>query len=109
MGDDERKRLLDLHPLMKITDKTVTDRAEIMRKLDEAKRLGYYVEVDEIIEGLTGVGVPIMDFSGTVVAALGATQPGFQIKEGVMERIMDSLVDAARAISKDLGYYDKKE
>jgi IclR family KDG regulon transcriptional repressor len=109
MSEDERKRLLDLYPPTRITDKTVTDRAKIMRTLDETKRLGYYVEVDEIIEGLTGVGVPIMDFSGNVVAALGATQPGFQIKDGVMEKIIESLVDAARSISKELGYYEKKE
>jgi IclR family transcriptional regulator, KDG regulon repressor len=109
MSEDERKRLLDLYPPTRITDKTVTDRAKIMRTLDETKRLGYYVEVDEIIEGLTGVGVPIMDFSGNVVAALGATQPGFQIKDGVMEKIIESLVDAARSISKELGYYEMKE
>ena len=109
MGKEERKRLLDLYPPTKITDKTVTDRAEIMRILDETKRLGYYVEADEIIEGLTGVGVPIMDFSGNVVAALGATQPGFQIKDGIMEKIIESLVDAARSISKELGYCEKKE
>ena len=109
MDEDERKRLLELYPPTRITDKTVTDLDEIGRILDETKRLGYYVEVDEIIEGLTGVGVPIMDFSGNVVAALGATQPGFQIKDGVMEKIIESLVDSARSISKELGYSETKE
>ncbi len=106
---EERKRLLLLYPPTKITDKTVTDPKEIMRKLDKTRQLGYYVEADEVIEGLTGVGVPIMDFSGNVVAAIGATQPGFQIKEGVMENIIQSLLDAARSISKELGYHEMKE
>jgi IclR family transcriptional regulator, KDG regulon repressor len=109
MDKQERKRLLDLYPPTKITEKTASDRDDILRTLDETKKLGYYVEVDQIIEGLTGVGVPIMDFSGNVVAALGATQPGFQIKEGIMEKIIRSLVEAARSISKDLGYHDKNE
>jgi len=107
MDDKERRRLFALFPPTKITDKTVTDINELMKRLDETKKRGYYIEVDEIIEGLTGIGVPIVDFSGNVVAAIGATQPGFQIKEGCTEKIINELLDAAMAISKELGYTSK--
>jgi DNA-binding IclR family transcriptional regulator len=104
MDDDEKKSLLKLYPPTKITEKTVTDIREIMQKLDETKRLGYYIEKDEVIEGLVGIGVPIRDFSGNVVAALGATQPTFQIKEGTIENTIRQLVEASKSISKELGY-----
>ncbi|MCX8022831.1 MAG: IclR family transcriptional regulator [Syntrophorhabdaceae bacterium] len=104
MDDEERRRLFKLFPPTKITEKTVTDIEEILKRLDETRRCGYYIEVDEIIEGLTGIGVPIVDFSGKVVAAIGATQPGFQIKEGSVVKIIDELKEAAQAISKELGY-----
>lgn len=104
MDDKEKERLLKLYPPTKITAQTITDTRRIMKKLDEAKRKGYYMEQDEIIEGLLGIGVPIRDFSGNVVAALGATQPVFQIKEGTVENTIQQLLEASRSISKELGY-----
>jgi DNA-binding IclR family transcriptional regulator len=104
MDDREKERLLKLYPPTKITNKTVTEGRRIMKKLDDSKRKGFYMEQDEIVEGLLGIGVPIMDFSGNVVAALGATQPVFQIKEGTIENTIQQLLEASRSISKDLGY-----
>jgi DNA-binding IclR family transcriptional regulator len=104
MDDNEIKRLLKLYPPTKITSRTVTDIRKIVKKLDEAKRKGYYMEQDEVVEGLLGIGVPIRDFSGNVVAALGATQPVFQIKEGTVKGTIQQLLEASRSISKELGY-----
>jgi DNA-binding IclR family transcriptional regulator len=104
LGEPEKKRLLKVYPPTKITDQTITNVRLIMRKLAETKRLGYYIERDEIVEGLVGVGVPIRDFSGNVVAALGATQPAFQIKDGTIESTVRQLVQASQSISKELGY-----
>jgi DNA-binding IclR family transcriptional regulator len=104
MDDKEKERLLMLYPPTKITSKTVTNINKIMKKLDEAKREGYYMEQDEIVEGLLGIGVPIRDFSGNVIAALGATQPVFQIKEDTIKNTIQQLLEASRSISKELGY-----
>jgi len=104
MDKTEIHRLLRLYPPTKITPKTITNTRLIIKKLDEARQNGYYMEQDEIVEGLLGIGVPIRDFSGTVVAALGATQPVFQIKEGTLESTISQLLDASRSISKELGY-----
>jgi DNA-binding IclR family transcriptional regulator len=104
MDDNEIKRLLKLYPPTKITSRTVTYIRKIVKKLDEAKRKGYYMEQDEVVEGLLGIGVPIRDFSGNVVAALGATQPVFQIKEGTVKGTIQQLLEASRSISKELGY-----
>jgi DNA-binding IclR family transcriptional regulator len=104
MDEGEKERLLRLYPPTKITFKTLTDPRRIMKKLDDAKRKGYYMEQDEIVEGLLGIGVPIRDFSGNVVAALGATQPVFQMKEGSIENTILQLLEASRSISKELGY-----
>jgi DNA-binding IclR family transcriptional regulator len=107
MEEDERKRLLQQYPPNKITEYTVTDIDEIMRKLDETGRLGYYIEKDEVVEGLLGIGVPIRDYYGNVVAALGATQPAFQIKKGAIEGIIQELINASRLISKELGHVEQ--
>jgi IclR family transcriptional regulator, KDG regulon repressor len=104
MDNKEINRLLRLYPPTKITPKTITDVRRIIKNLDEARRTGYYIEQDEVVEGLLGIGVPIKDFSGNVVAALGATQPVFQIKEGTVDNTVQQLLEASRSISKELGY-----
>jgi IclR family transcriptional regulator, KDG regulon repressor len=106
MDENERKRLLQQYPPTKITEYTITDIDEIMHRLDETKRLGYYMEQDEVVEGLLGIGVPIKDYYGNVVAALGATQPAFQIKKGAIEDIIQELMKASRLISKELGHVE---
>ncbi len=75
MDNKEIHRLLRLYPPMKITSKTITDIRQIMKNLDKARQGGYYIERDEIVEGLLGIGVPIRDFSGNVVAALEQHNP----------------------------------
>jgi len=106
MEESERKRLLQQYPPTKITEYTVTDVDEVMRKLDETRKLGYYIEKDEVVEGLFGIGVPIKDYYGNVVAALGATQPAFQIKKGDIEDIIQELLKASKIISKELGHIE---
>lgn len=104
MDNKEKERLLKLYPPTKIPGETVTGIRRIMKKLDEAKRKGYYMEQDEVVEGLFGIGVPIMDFSGNVVAALGAAQPVFQVKEYTVGNTIQRLLEASRSISRELGY-----
>lgn len=104
MDDKERDRLLRLYPPTKITPKTITNVKQVIKKLEMTRRRGYYIEQDEIVEGLLGIGVPIRDFSGTVVAALGATQPVFQIRQGTIDNTIKQLLEASRSISKELGY-----
>lgn len=103
MGNEERMRLLNLYPPTKLTEKTMISTKELMRRMDELKETGYCIERGEVIEGVLGVGVPIADFSGNVVAALGACLPEFQVKPDGLERAIQKLRDASRSISKELG------
>jgi DNA-binding IclR family transcriptional regulator len=104
MPDEQRKKLLQLYPPGKITDKTVVDVRELMRRFDQTKKSGYYIEREEVIDGVRGIGVPIRDFSGNVVAALGACMPEFQVNEKVTQRAIKELTAASRSISKELGH-----
>ncbi len=104
MPDAEKKRLLELYPPGKITEKTVTDVKELIKRFDQVKKRGYYIEREEVIDGVMGIGVPIRDFTGNVVAALGASMPEFQVNEKMIQRAIRELVAASTAISKELGH-----
>ncbi|HVN23398.1 MAG TPA: IclR family transcriptional regulator [Syntrophorhabdales bacterium] len=104
MPDEQRKKLLQSYPPEKITSKTVVDVRELMHRFDETKKSGYYVEREEAIDGVLGIGVPIRDFSGNVVAALGACMPVFQVNEKFTQRAIKELTAASASISKELGH-----
>ena len=104
MSDEQKKKLLQLYPPVKITDQTVLDAGELMRRFDKIKKLGYYIEREEVIDGVVGIGVPIRDFSGNVVAAVGASMAGFQVNEKITQRVIKELTAASTSISKELGH-----
>jgi DNA-binding IclR family transcriptional regulator len=100
----ERKRLLKLYPVKKHTETTITKTKEVLDRLDEAKKQGYYLERHEFIEGVAGIGVPIMGFGGKVVAALGACLPEFRAKDPEVERTVQALIKTSNLISKEIGF-----
>lgn len=104
MKESERQRLLEAYPPQKLTPATVTDMKELLQRLEETRRLGYYLESGEVIEGVVGIGVPIRDFSGEVAAALGAAFMEFQLRDAGLQKAVEELLGAAREISRGMGY-----
>jgi len=72
----ERQRLLELLPLERFTERTITDRAVLESELDRIVSVGYAVDNEEYVLGVACVAVPVPNRHGDVVAALavqGAT------------------------------------
>ena len=98
--DDRRKRLTGLRAF---TARTVTDADELLAVLAEVRRRGVAFNYGEWHQGVRGLGAPILDGDGGVIAALGISGPAERLKRAVMGGLAGPLVDAARAISVDLG------
>jgi len=72
----ERQRLLELLPLERFTERTITERAVLESELDRIVSAGYAVDNEEYVLGVACVAVPVRDRSGEVIASLavqGAT------------------------------------
>jgi IclR family transcriptional regulator, acetate operon repressor len=72
----ERQRLLELLPLERFTERTITDRAVLESELDRIVSVGYAVDNEEYVLGVACVAVPVRNHNGDVIAALavqGAT------------------------------------
>lgn len=67
---DERAALLDLLPLTRFTEHTITDRALLGREIDRIVAAGYSVDDEEYVLGVACVAVPVRLASGQVVAAV---------------------------------------
>ena len=88
---------------------TVTDPAEIRRRI-RALRAGHALWTDgEYVEGLASVAAPVLDADGVAVAAIYTYGPSFrfpstEVGPGSARWIADRVRRAARAVSTDLGH-----
>jgi IclR family transcriptional regulator, pca regulon regulatory protein len=87
----------------KYTSRTQTERADIVRILDEVRRSGFSIVDQELEVGLRSIGVPIRDKGGAVVAGLSVSVIEGQItREAMIERYLRPLQDAAEEITSTL-------
>ena len=102
---DARKRLLDAAGLPKFTARTVTSRRALARQLTAALADGYAMTVEEYEDGLNAVAAPVLDHTGSVVAAVSVSGPAFRLGARRMADVAEALVAGADRISERLGYF----
>lgn len=98
-----RKRLLE-KPLEKYTPFTITDPELLERNLAEIRHEGCAYSVSEREVGAYSIVAPVRDALGQVVASLAISGPQFRLSEEKVEVYKKLVKDAARAISRNLGY-----
>ncbi|WP_116952776.1 IclR family transcriptional regulator [Jiangella endophytica] len=99
----ERRELVpDLH---RYTPRTICDHDELDTALDLVAHRGYATEVEELALGRSCVAAPILDQSGSIVAALSISGPlsALGLADGDPE-LASTVIEVADAISVGLGY-----
>ncbi len=66
---EERARLLAL-PLEALTPSSPTDPAELATRLEMIRARGWELAIDDVVEGIASLGVPVHDGAGKVIAAI---------------------------------------
>ena len=103
----ERARLLK-PPLARMTSSTITDRDRLRTQLDEVVARGYAQTLEELEEGLHAVAAPVRQADGEVVAALSVSGPAFRMRPMDLPRVARLTMDAADAISRRMGYVERR-
>lgn len=88
------------------TDRTITNRVELETDLHGVRRHGYAVADSELEPGLVAIAAPIVEPTGSVVAAVSVTGPSVRLTGDRLPRVARLLVTEAKAISRAL---DPKE
>ena len=102
--EDEMRHLLDHSPLVAHTKNSLTDPEAFLQRLRGMREDGYVVELNEAIEGVWGVAVPIWDAREEVVAAVGVGQPMTAHSKKREVETIEGVRICANAISAELGY-----
>ncbi len=104
LPQDEVESLLAKTPLTAATKKTPANKEELEALLKKVREQGYAIEDGLFIDGVAGVGAPVRDFTGKVVAAIGVGFFSSLVGPRELKKIARATVSAAEAISLEAGY-----
>jgi IclR family transcriptional regulator, pca regulon regulatory protein len=89
-----------------LTRKTVTDKAEIKRLVEDVREKNYSTTVDQLDYGITAIAVPIRGASGRTIAALNSSgYSGLVTAEELVDKRLQELRMSAARIAQTLSRY----
>lgn len=86
------------------TPATITDPDRLLDELAVVRRQGYGVNWAEMEEDLVAVAAPVRDHRGEVAAAVSISAPAFRMSREGLPETGKHVMEAARALSADLGW-----
>lgn len=99
------EEILEERTLTKVTEYTITDKAELFKVLDTAAERGIAFNNQEDTSGLRAIGAPILDTSGMPLGALSVSGPSHRLEQEELEqRIIDQLKGVTNEVELRLQY-----
>ena len=89
-------------PLTAYTENTITQWPEFRKTLDDVRRQGYALDIDEQEIGLTCIGAPILDNNRSAIAAISLSGPTQRMKAGDFHYKISRVMETAAKISAAL-------
>jgi DNA-binding IclR family transcriptional regulator len=103
LTDDQVRRLVG-SDLPQYTPATLSTPAELIAALDETRRDGFAVAVDELEVGLTAVAAPVRSLHGDIVASLSVSGPSFRLAVEGTDTVIDAVRSAGAQVSARMGW-----
>lgn len=101
---DERESALKGVRLLAFTQKTLANRPALDAELARIRQQGFALDDEEHEEGIHCIGAPVFDHTGSIVATISVSWPGFRYKREEESQKIDKIKAAAERISTVLGY-----
>lgn len=86
------------------TSNTITDLDALRKALADIKRKGLAMDNQEVELGLCCLAAPILDISGTAIAAISISGPTTRLNKKRIQELTPHLKNAVADISRQLGY-----
>jgi DNA-binding IclR family transcriptional regulator len=108
LPEEEREEIVRSLSLAPHTERTVTSGMALRASLDEIRRAGVCVTVDELVPGASGIAAPVFDRHGRVAGACAIGGPTDRVRPRVRTLSTD-VKTTARALSARLGHRARDE
>jgi IclR family pca regulon transcriptional regulator len=90
--------------LDRLSERTVTNKRELRRIIEQARKQGYTLVDQEVEEGVRSVAVPIKSPGGRAEAALTVCSHASRVSvERIMEEFLPLVLDTSKKITRSLG------
>jgi DNA-binding IclR family transcriptional regulator len=103
MPPEDCKRLIAALPLPAFTPNTITDAAALTREIETVRQEGIAHDRCELDPDVRCIAMPVHDFAGRSVAAIGLSGPVWRLTSEVVEDLARRLRAAAAELSGELG------
>jgi DNA-binding IclR family transcriptional regulator len=103
---DQLKRFLERVEMKPSTNKSITDVPALMREIAEIKHSGIAFDDGEFNPEVRCIAVPVMDFTGQIVGALGISGPIWRLSNQVLQGHARTVRAAANRLSAEFGARD---
>ena len=108
LSPDQLERFLARAELAPSTPKSITDKDLLKREIDEIRRSGIAFDDGEFNAEVSCVAVPVTDFTGQVVGALGVSGPIWRLTLRAMQSQASTIRAAADQLSRAFGHVGAK-
>jgi IclR family acetate operon transcriptional repressor len=99
----ELEQLLSDIDFRAYTDNTLTTAAKLRRELTDIRKNNVAHDRCELDPDVRCIAVPVYDFAGRCVAAMGVSGPVWRMSEDIIPQRIEELKAAAATLSKALG------
>ncbi len=108
LGFDESRldEMVRKQGLPALTPHTIHTVEALRKELENVKLQGWAIDNEECEIGARCVAAPIRDYTGKIVAAISTSGPVFRMTKEKMEYMKTRITQAAKEISRRLGYED---
>jgi len=100
------EKVLDGLSYEKCGPNSPVSKKQVKARLEQVRRDGYDVSIDEAAKGIVAMAVPVRDSSGNVVAALGTAFPTSRLTKQRRKEVLAVLTTCAAGIDKLWGAPD---
>ena len=95
---------IDRLELVPVTSHTIVDRGELKKRVDFVRENKYCQSKNERQLGAAGIGTPVFNNMGQIVASLNVSGPVERFESGKVSEWIDLLIDAGDKLSRELGH-----
>jgi len=100
---DQLKRFLERVELKPATKKSITEPAALLREIAEIRRSAIAFDDGEFNQEVRCVAVPVYNFTGDVVGALGISGPVWRMSDQMLQSRAKAVKAAANRLSSEFG------
>ncbi|MFB6121906.1 MAG: IclR family transcriptional regulator [Haloferacaceae archaeon] len=104
-SDERVREILTAEGLPSLTDRTITDEAELFEELERTRERGYAINRQENVDGIRAVGVALTATDGRPMGALSVSGPIHRMNgEWFEEELPELLLGTAKELELNIAY-----